>query len=128
MMNNSGRDWLARAMGSTDAPSDSLYGPANFMGFSDTNVPPANTDTSLEGEISGSLGRGRAVYAHTDGTSSFTLTRVAVADKAVTVYKVGLFTAESEGVMPNSLMLDTPTDLDPGDVFSHTVTITTSQI
>lgn len=65
---------------------------ANWLALSASVTAPAAGDTNLPGEIaSGTLTRKQASYAHTPGTSFYTLTYTFTFDQAISITKVGVF-------------------------------------
>jgi hypothetical protein len=128
VLTNAGRDWQARVMGDTGSSGVGAHAPANYMAFSNSNSTPLASETTLPGEItSGTLARAQAVYAHTDGQSSYTLTRVVTADIGVTLYRVGIFNAAESGTLVFNGSLSEPATLAPGDQIQNTMTVTISQ-
>lgn len=121
-----GKDWQARVMADTGSNGSGAYAPANYMGVTEDDTTPDEANTTLAGEIaSGTLVRGQCVYAHTDGTSTYTLTRVLTSDQSVTLRKIGIFNAASGGTMVFEGLLNEIAVLVPGDQIqvTHTVTI-----
>jgi hypothetical protein len=113
-------------MGDTSSSGSGNYAPANWMAFTQDGTTPAASDATLLSEItSGALARAQAVYAHTTGAQSYTLTRVITADEAVTLRKLGVFNADSPGgtLVFEALIPDAPI-LQPGDTIQITHTIT----
>lgn len=98
MRTTAGRDWQARIMGDTSSNGSGNYAPATWMAISPDTSAPTAADVALSNEItSGSLARAQAVFAHTTGSSSYTLTRAITADQSVTIGKIGIFTASHPG-------------------------------
>lgn len=102
-----------------------------WIGLSTNTTAPAATDTTLFGELAasgGGLVRAVCTYAHTAGTTSYTLTHTwtaASADGASnTIEKIGVFNA----AYPNGVLLfetavpSSPT-LVPGDQITVTETV-----
>jgi hypothetical protein len=101
------------------------YAPAAYIALSTDGDDPLAADTTLTGEIaSGSLARALATYAHTDGTNTYTLTKVFTSDGSVTVRKVGVFNAATDGTLVWAGTLDAEAVLVSGDQVQITVTIT----
>lgn len=132
MLHNAGKDFVASSLGDT---SGSRAAAAGWMAITANSTAPAAGDTSLTGEIttaSGGLIRGTAAYAHTNGTSTYTLTRTFTANAndtglPVTIAKAGIFNASSGGTMPwSSLLSPTATISAVGDSLTVTETITIS--
>jgi len=125
MRTNAGRDLQARQLGDTASNATGSYAPANYIGVSASTSAPAATDTVLAGEIaSGTLVRKQAVYAHTDGTNSYTLTATFVSDQAIVLAKVGIFNAASGGTMAFETLLPSTANLVSGDQTQITETVT----
>ena len=65
------------------------YASANYIALTADTSTPVDTDTTLPGEIetgdSGTLSRVQATYAHTSGTSTYTLTNLFTSDESVVV-------------------------------------------
>lgn len=124
MRTNSGRDWQAGVMGDTASTGTGAFAPANWMGVTEDPNPPDAADTELFGEItSGTLVRAQATYAHTTGASSYTLTRNLTADGEVTLYKIGIFTAASGGVMAFEALMNKEAVMVSGDQVQVTHTV-----
>jgi len=76
------------------------YAPANYLALTADTGAPVDTDTTLPSEIaSGTLARIQATYAHTTGTSIYTLTNLFTSDQSVAVAKVGVFNASASGTL-----------------------------
>ena len=117
-----GVDWQTRRMGDPTYSS----GPASEMGFSSVDLPESNTDTVLEGEIGdGTMKRSASVFAHTSGTSSYTVTRSVIADRPITLYRMGIFS--EDGILVFVKSFGEPMVLTPGDPLQVTHTITVNQ-
>ena len=124
MRTNAGRDWQARVMGDTASTATGNYAPANYIGITADSTAPAAGDTTLSGELTGgTMGRAQATYAHTDGSATYTLTKVFLADRTVTVQKYGLFTASSGGTMAFESLLSSAAALESGDSVNIVATI-----
>ncbi|MGI0019187.1 MAG: hypothetical protein ACREAY_01810 [Nitrososphaera sp.] len=96
LITNAGKDFISAQIGSTTPAGNG----ANFIALTTTAVTPAAGDTALAGEItSGGLSRGTAgTYAHTNGQSTFTVTKQFSATATHTnVQSAGLFTAAVTG-------------------------------
>lgn len=125
VVTDAGKDWQARVMGDTGSNGSGAYAPANYMGVTANSDAPDASNTTLAGEIaSGTLVRGQCVYAHTDGTSTFTLTRVLTSDQSVTIAKIGVFNAPSGGTMAFEELLNDAAIMVPGDQLQITHTFT----
>lgn len=122
---NAGTDWQSGIMGNATA------NPANFMALTATATAEAAGDTTLSGEIvtaSGGLIRKSATYAHTTGTSTYTLTATFTANGndslPVTVKKVGLLNASSSGTLAFEKTITDTLFAASGDAATVTYTIT----
>jgi hypothetical protein len=91
-----GADWQAGVMGSSSQPAS-----AQYIALTTNATAPAAGDTTLTSEInSGGLARAIGTYSHTNGTSSYKITKVFTATASHTaVAKAGLFNASSSGTM-----------------------------
>jgi hypothetical protein len=131
MLTNAGRDFVAAALGDR---SGSRPAAADYLALTANVTNPAAGDTTLTAELaaaSGGLTRAQAVYAHTNGTSTYTLTKTYTANGndslPVTVGKVGVFNAASSGTLVWSTLLSTTATVSAsGDSLTITVTITVS--
>lgn len=116
MRTSAGRDWQARVMGDTASNATGAYAPATYFGLSTTDADPVDTDTVMAGEITtGSLARAQAIFAHTVGTASYTLTKVFTSDQVARVYRSGTFNAPTGGTLVFEDRLDDDVPLRPGD-------------
>lgn len=86
--------------------------PAYFMGLSTTNSAAGPTDTTMGGEITtsgGGLIRYPAVWTHTTGAASYTLTGTFTANASdtllVTAFRIGVFTDLTGGIMQFETLL-----------------------
>lgn len=131
MLHNAGKDFVASALGDR---SGSRAAVADYLALTANATAPAAGDTTLTAEIataSGGLIRATSTYAHTNGTSTYTLTKTFTANGSdslpVTIGKVGVFNAASGGTMPwSSLLSPTATISASGDALTVTETITIS--
>lgn len=123
---NAGRDWQARIMGDTASNATGSYASATYFAVTANGTSPNAADTTLTGEIAGgsTLARAQGVYAHTNGTSSYTVTKTLTSDQTVTLQKVGLFTASSGGTMAFESLLNAAASMVSGDQIQLTVTVT----
>jgi hypothetical protein len=94
MLVNSGRDFVAKQL----AGSASATAVAKFVAITANATAPAAGDTTLTGEITtagGGLIRQTGVYAHTNGTATYTITSTFTANGSdalpVTIAKRGIF-------------------------------------
>jgi len=93
---NAGADWQAAVMGTTSAQPASC----NYIAVSNDATAPAATDTTLASEIAANgLSRAQGTYAHTNGTSSYTIQKVFSATGTQASQKTALFNASSAGTM-----------------------------
>lgn len=107
---------------------------ANYIALTANSTAPSAGDTTLTGEITtagGGLVRAQATPAHTNGTSTYTLTKTFTANGSdslpVTIAKIGVFNASSTGTMMfETLLSATATLTASGDqlVLTETVTLT----
>ena len=102
--------------------------PAFFMALTANSSAAAATDTTLASEIvTAGLIRKKATYAHTTGTSTYTLTGSYTAqagDVPVTVAKIGVFTSITGGIMMFETLLNATATLSAtGDPLTVTHTI-----
>lgn len=119
-----GRDWQAGVMADTASNGTGTYAAANYVGVTEDDTDPDDDSTSLAGEISsGTLTRGQATFAHTEGASSYTLTRTLTSDADVTLRKIGVFTAVSGGVMVFEGRMNAVAVMVPGDQIQVTHTV-----
>ena len=116
---NAGLDWQAGIMGNATAA------PANYIALSASTAAPDPSHTTLDGELTGSLSRAIATYAHTSGTSTYTLSKTFVSDQTVTLTKIGVFNASSGGTMFTETQLSHTVSLVSGDsvLIQETVTL-----
>lgn len=122
---NSGRDWQAGVMGDTSSTGTGAYASATYIGVTADGTAPNAADTTLTGEIaSGTLIRAQAVYAHTGGTATYTLTKTFTSDQTVTIRKMAVFNASSGGTMVFESLLNADASLVSGDSLQITVTVT----
>lgn len=123
LITNAGKDFISAQLGSTSAASNG----ANYIALSTNTAAPAATDTTLTGEItSGGLERSQGTYAHTNGQSTFTVSKTFTASATHTaVQKAGLFTAATGGTMMAENTF-TSVSLASGDQLTITWTITLS--
>jgi hypothetical protein len=125
MRTNAGRDHQARVMADNQSDGTGDYAPANWIGLTANNGTPAAGDTTLTGEIStGTLVRAEAIYAHTNGTAFYTLTKSFTSDQTVTVSKIGVFNAEEDGDLCFESLLSSPVSLRSGDQLQVTQSVT----
>lgn len=131
MLHTAGKDFVASALGDS---SGSRAAAATYLAVTANTTSPSAGDTTLTGEITtagGGLVRAVAAYAHTNGASTYTLTKTFTTNGndslPVTLGKVGVFNASSSGTMPwSSLLSPTATLSASGDSCQITETITIS--
>lgn len=122
---NAGTDHQARVTFDTASNGTGSYAAANFIGLTENATAPAAGDTTLAAELTtGGFTRVQAVYAHTNGTNTVTLTRTFNATETRTINKAGLFTAVSAGTMSFSTLVPNPPTLVSGDSVAITWTFT----
>ena len=102
-----------------------------FMGLTTNTSAPNAGDTALSGEItSGGCSRAKATYAHTGGTSSYTMQVVySVTSSFTNIHKMALFTAlntTAAGIMGLEAVLNQDATVGNGDTLTVTDTITLS--
>ena len=127
MLLNGGKDLIYSNMASL-----SQAAAANYIALTANSGAPAAGDTTLTGEIttaSGGLVRAQATPAHSNGTSTYTLTKTFTANGSdvlpVTIAKIGVFNASSSGTMMFETLLGTTATLSAsGDQLTVTDTIT----
>jgi len=122
---DAGRDFQAKVMGDTASTGTGAYASAVYIGLTANSSAPAAGDTTLAGEIaSGTLIRAAAIYAHTTGTASYTLTKTFTSDQSVVVAKIGVFNASTTGTMVFESLLNATATLVSGDQLQITETVT----
>lgn len=117
---NGGADFQADVMGKTTQPA-----PAQYIALTVNTGAPAAGDTTLTGEIAtGGLSRAQGAYAHTNGTTSYTITNTFTASATHTaVHKAGLFNASSSGTLVFETNLSSDVSLVSGDTLTITWTV-----
>jgi len=102
--------------------------PAPYMAVSSTVFTPANTDTTLSGELTtNGFTRALGTWAHTAAASTYTLTHTWTASGTQTINNEAQFGAVNTtagGVMPFESAEPSPPTLVSGDTLQNTVTIT----
>lgn len=121
---NAGADFQAAQMSGTPGAA------ANYMALSTNATAPVATDTVLTGELNtagGGLIRALATYAHTAGTTTYTLSRTFTANAtdgaSNTVQKAGIFTAAAGGTMVFETAVPSPPVMVAGDQLTVTLTV-----
>lgn len=121
MRTNNGLDWQAGVM----ANVSSQPAPGNYIALTADATAPAVTDSSLTGEYTTlGLSRMAATYAHTSGTSTYTLTATWTASGTATINKQGVFNAASSGTMIFESLEPTTATVVNTDTFTSTTTVT----
>jgi hypothetical protein len=121
-----GADWQAAAMAATSGQPAG----ANYIALSNDSASPAagdcaagSTSCTIASEISSNgLARAQASYAHSSGTSSFTLTHTFTATGTQAAQKAGVFNASSSGTMVFEAAF-TQVSLSNGDTVTITWTV-----
>lgn len=128
MITNGGKDFVAKQLGG----AASATAVAKWVAITANATAPSATDTTLTGEIAtagGGLVRQTGIYAHTIGTSSYTITSTFTANGSdvlpVTIAKRGIFDAASAGTLVfETLVSPTATLSAPTDSLTLTDTVT----
>jgi len=126
-------------MASTSSNGTGAYAPANYIGLNASVATPLAADTALASaggaeiyNAGGGLNRAQATYAHTAGTSSYTLTKAFTANSSDgasnTPGKIGVFNAPTTGTFPVGTMvfetlITSPPTLLSGDSLTITETV-----
>lgn len=121
---NAGVDFVDAQVSGTASTST-----AQWIGLSTSVTAVSATDTSLPSEITANgLGRAQATYAHTVGSTTYTLTELFTATGSQSgIAKVGVLTANFPGgTLVYEVLLGTPGSLNSGDQLSAQWTVTTS--
>lgn len=129
MLTNAGKDFVAAQVGGAGGTNT-----AKYIALTANSTAPAAGDTTLTGEIvtgGGGLLRAVGSYAHTGGTSTYTMSKTFTTNGSdslpVTVAKVGVFDASSAGNMVFETLLGTTATLSAvGDTLTVTQTVTLS--
>ncbi|AIF83496.1 hypothetical protein NTE_01432 [Candidatus Nitrososphaera evergladensis SR1] len=96
LITNAGKDFISAQIGSDSTGSNG----ANYIALTNTAITPVAGDTTLSGEITNNgLSRAQGTYAHTNGQSTFTVSKTFTATGATAAQAAGLFTASSGGTM-----------------------------
>lgn len=127
MLTNAGKDLIY-----TNMASLSQAAAANYIALTANATAPGAGDTTLTAEIAtggGGLIRAQATPAHSNGTSTYTLTKTFTANGSdslpVTIAKIGVFNASSSGSMMFETLLTTTATLSAsGDALTITDTCT----
>jgi hypothetical protein len=106
-------------MADTASNGTGAYAAANYIALTADTGTPVDTDTTLPGELetgnSGTLSRTQATYAHTTGTSSYTLTNLFTSDESVTIAKIGVLNDPTAGTLVFEDLFGVPAVLYSGD-------------
>jgi len=123
VITTTGVDVIAEQIGST---SPSTNG-ANYIALTNNTAAASSASTSLTGEIStGGLARAIGAFAHTNGTSTYTVSKTFTASATNTgVQKAGLFTSSAGNAMFAENTFSS-VNLISGDQLTITWTITIS--
>ena len=127
MRTAAGRDHQARTSFDTASNATATYASARYIAVTENATAPADADTALTGELTLSgFGRATAVYAHTLGATTTTLTITMTSSDATTrtLQKLAIFNATSAGTMAYSTAIPSPPTLVSGDAVTFTSTIT----
>lgn len=123
IVTDAGFDLISKAV------SDTATQPAacNYIAVTNTAITPAAGDTTLSGEINNTNGLGRAIgtFAHSNGTKTYTVTKVFTATGTVASQATGLFNAASTGTLCYEATY-TPVTVNSADTLTVTWTITLS--
>ena len=121
-----GRDFQARVMGDTASTGTGLYAAANWIALTENATAPADADTALTGELTaGGFARAQAVYAHTAGSSTYTLTKTFTSADATTrtLQKIGVLNLSALGTLVFQTAIPSPPALVSGDQVALTSTV-----
>jgi hypothetical protein len=129
MLTNAGKDFIAAQVGGAGGTATAAY-----IALTANSTTPAAGNTTLTGEIAtagGGLIRALGTYAHTAGTSTYTISKTFTTNGSdslpVTIAKAGLFTASSSGTMAFETLLSATATLSAsGDTLTITQTVTLS--
>jgi hypothetical protein len=129
MLTNAGKDFVAQQVGGAGGTTT-----AQYVALTANSTAPAAGDTTLAGEITtagGGLVRAVGIYAHTPGTSTYTITKTFTANVndalPVTIAKAGDFAASSGAPLVfETLVTPTATLSASGDAVTITQTVTMS--
>lgn len=127
-LTNAGRDFIAAQVSGTPTATTASTTLAWIGLTADTGQTIDATQTTLTAEIAvNGLTRQQATYAHTNGTTTWTLTKTFTytAATSTTVTRMGLFTAVSAGTMGFITALASSATVSAnGDTLTVTHTIT----
>lgn len=117
---NAGADFEANQLSGTVAAV------ANYIAVSTDTVAPAATDTSLTSEqTTNGLARAAGTFAHTAGTTSYTLTKTFTytGGTSITLSKAAMFNASTGGTMAFEALFGATATLVNGDQITVTWTV-----
>lgn len=121
MRTSAGLDFEANLLGNPANNGTGAFAPASYIAVSTDTNAAQSSDIALPGEItSGSLSRTLATFAHTPGTSSYTLSALFVADHSVTLAKLGVYNAPVGGTLFLETLLTNQATLNSGDQLTIT--------
>jgi len=122
LVTNAGFDLISSAVSNTATQPAAC----NYIAVTNTAITPAAGDTTLSGEISSNgLTRAQGTYAHTNGTQTYTVSKVFTATGTQASQATGLFNASSVGTMCYEATY-TQVTVNSGDTLTVTWTVTLS--
>lgn len=124
---SAGADHQARVMFDTASTGTGSYAASNYIALTENATAPASGDTTLTAELTGfGLQRQQATYAHTNGTTTVTLTKTFTSSDATTrvIAKGASFNASSTGTMSFETLVSPTATLISGDSVAITWTFT----
>jgi hypothetical protein len=133
MRTNAGADFQCRVMGDSEnisnvsgTPGSGGFRAANYIALTTNSTAPALTDTTLTDELVGNgLQRQLATYAHTEGATTYTLTKTFTSTDPTprTINKVGIFNASTGGTLVFTTLVPSPPTLQANDKLTITETV-----
>lgn len=132
---DTGRDFQSRVMGDTASTGTGVYAAANWIGLTTNATAAAAADTVTTWEAveiqnsGGGLNRAQAIYAHTAGASTYTLTKTFTVNgsdpASSTINKVAVLNAARPGgALVFESAVGSPPTVVSGDQLAVTETIT----
>lgn len=122
LVTNAGFDLISSAVSNTAAQPAAC----NYIAVTNTAITPGAGDTTLSGEIaSNGLTRTQGTYSHTNGTQTYTVSKVFTATGTQASQATGLFNASSVGTMCYEATY-TQVTVNSGDTLTVTWTVTLS--
>jgi hypothetical protein len=122
LVTNAGFDLISNVMGTTGTQGAAC----NYIAVTNTAITPGAGDTTLSGEISSNgLSRAQGTYSHTNGTQTYTVSKVFTASGTQASQATGLFNASSTGTMCYEATY-TQVTVNSGDTLTVTWTVTLS--